>query len=79
MVANAAHTVQTINSTLLSLPLVFWSWDLAALVWKFTTRLLPDKVSETLEVCFSSFNSNRVGLLVIGFLYVVGEAGDTFS
>lgn len=79
MVANAAHTVQTINSTLLSLPLVFWSWDLAALVWKFTTRLLPDKVSETLEVCFSSFNSNRVGLLVIGFLYVVGEVGDTFS
>ena len=78
-VANAANTVQAIISTLLSLPLVFWSWDLAALVWKFTTRLLPDKVGKTLEVCFSGLDSNQVGSLVIGFLYVVGEVVDTFS
>ena len=78
MVANAAHTVQTINSTL-SFPLVFWLWDLAALVWESTTKLFPDKVGETLEVCFSSFDSNRVGSLVMGFLYVVGKVVDPFS
>lgn len=78
MVANAAHTVHTINSTL-SFPLVLWLWALAALVWESTTWLVPDKVGETLEVCFSSFVSNRVGSLVIGFLYVVGEVVDTFS
>ena len=78
-VANAANTVQAIISTLLSLPLVFWLWELAALVCKFTTRLLPDKVGKTLEVCFWGFDSNRVGSLVIGFLYVVGEVVDTFS
>ena len=78
MVANAAHTVQTINSTL-SFPLVLWLLAPAALVWGSTTRLFSDKVGETLEVCFSSFNSNRVGSLVIGFLYVVGEVVDTFS
>ena len=78
-VANAANTVQAIISTLLSLPLVFWLWDLAALVWESTTRLLPDKVGKTLEVCFSGFDSNRVGSLVMSFLYVVGEVVDTFS
>ena len=78
IVANAAHTVQTISSTL-SFPLVLWLLALAALVWGSTTRLFSDKVGETLEVCFSSFNSNRVGSLVSGFLYVVGEVVDIFS
>ena len=62
-VAKSANTVQAIISTLLSLPLVFWLCDLAALVWKFTARLLLDGVGKTR----------------IGFLYVVAEVVDTFS
>ena len=70
-VANAAHTVKAVISALLSLPLV--------LLWESTTGLFTDKVGETVEVCFSSFVSNRVGSLVIGLLCFAGKVVDTFS